>query len=178
MRSCTRHTTRPRRATCMALTRTLTRAHAAAQALVKVAGAIEGDRVRALARGARTRVCERLWRREGGGVLTGRASGVAGAEPSRNACRAQTYFGMDVEDNARWLDENKHNRGELMKVAMVRRRRAPTRARRPCCVPVADAHVTARQRAFNGNKLLTPIFADAFDDIDKVAVAPHPARRY
>ena len=63
-----------------------------------------------------------------------------------------------------------------MKVAMVRRRRAAIRARRPCCVPVADAHVTARQRAFNGYKLLTPIFADAFDD--KVDVAPHPARRY
>ena len=172
MHSCTRHTTRPRRAACVALTRALTRAHAAAQALVKVAGAIGDDRVRACTR--RPHACVRaLWRREGGGVLTGRAGGVATCRLTLS-CRAQTYFGKNAEDTARWLDENEQNREELMKLAMVRHRRAATRARRPCRAPVADARVTARQRAFNGNSITTPIFAEAFDA--KVAVAPHPRR--
>ena len=69
-----------------------------------------------------------------------------------------------------------------MEVAKVRRRRAATRARRPCRVPVADAHVTARQRAFNGKWGTNNIFADAFADAgvlategDKVRHAPADA---
>ena len=69
-----------------------------------------------------------------------------------------------------------------MEVAKVRRRRAATRARRPCRVPVADAHVTARQRAFNGKWGTNNIFTDAFADAgvlategDKVRHAPADA---
>ena len=125
---------------------------------------------------------------------------VARASPVGIACRAQSVFGQDVDNSANaqdvrgnsyarrkavraartaWVKANHDHPDDLMEVAKVRRRRAPTRARRPCCVPVADAHVTARQRALNGEWETNQIFANAFADAgvlvtegDKVRHAP------
>ena len=122
------------------------------------------------------------------------------ASPVGIACRAQSVFGQDVDNSANaqdqragsiaqakevrkarvaWVKANHGHPDDLMEVAKVRRRRAPIRARRPCCVPVADAHVTARQRALNGKWETNNIFADAFADAgvlvtegDKVRHAP------
>ena len=58
----------PRRATCVPSTRAFTHAHAAAQALLKVADERQTETVRACTRRSRACVPD-LWRREGGEVL-------------------------------------------------------------------------------------------------------------